>query len=158
MNNAIVQNKLEVRPDGMVQIPGCEPISSLTSLRLSQEMYCPNSLIKVSDLLRCIPGAKLIRVFTPMGHLGSGFFVVLPSGPPPNENQCDCNPDWYKIMKECIPVPVPAGMPECAGFNYNPCSMDVDPFKKTRDPEARPNSRPLSNQLLNLFPPPGIVT
>jgi hypothetical protein len=130
----------------MVQIPGCEPISSLTSLRLAQQISCPTSLIAVNDLLRCIPGAKLIRVHTPMGHLGSGFFVILPSGPPPNENQCTCNPDWYKIMKECVPVATPV-LPTCEGFNYNSCNVDLDPFKVQRDPGNRPNSMPLSPQL-----------
>lgn len=139
MGNAIIQNKLEVRPDSFVQIPGCEPISSLTSLRLAQQISCPHSLISVNDLLRCIPGAKLIR-----GHLGSGYFVVLPSGPPPNENQCNCNPDWYAIMKACVPAPAGPTMPECAGLNFNPCVLDVDPFKVQRDPNARPNSNPLS--------------
>jgi hypothetical protein len=39
-------------------------------------------------------------------------------------------------------VPAP-----CAGFNYTGCVITQDPLRTARDPNLRPNSNPLSNQL-----------
>jgi hypothetical protein len=147
-SNTVVKNKLEVKPNWKVQIPGCEPVSSLTSVRLAQAFYCQNGgLIDVKVLLACIPGSKLVHVTTPIGHLGSGWFVELPSGPPPDENQCICGPDWYAMMKKCNQTEE-VQKPTCEGFSTNWCNYDIDPYKQLKNPANRPNSLPLSPPLI----------
>jgi hypothetical protein len=149
LNGITIKNKLEVKPTHFVAIPGCEPVSSLSSLKLAnaQLFYCKHSLITVKDLLRCIPGARLLRVMMPLGHLGSGWFIELPSGPPPDGCCLDPNSDWYSIMKTCAQDEPPKPNPECSGFNYNSCIQDIDPFKAPRNQNARPNSQPLDPML-----------
>lgn len=145
MNKIEIKNKLEVGQDGKVQIPGCEPVSSLTSLALLRNFRCDNPRIHVKDILRIIPGSKLVRVTTPLGHIASGMFVELPSGPPPDGNECpgECLPDWYKIMREFESEQPAKTMPECAGFDYSGCPIEPDDIRKPRDPLMRPNSQPL---------------
>lgn len=140
-----IKNKLEIKAGQKVQIPGCEPISSLTSLELAREISCPcGSLIDVKDVLRLVPGSKVVRVFDLAGVIGTGYFIELPNGPPPDGNDCPngCFPDWYKIMKGACAPPVPES-PDCAGFNFSGCEIEFDPSLHPRDPNKRPNSKPL---------------
>jgi len=141
-----IKNKLEVKPDGSISIPGCEPISSLSDPILSRQMSCPNgSLINYKEVLKLIPGSKLVRVTSPLGSVSSGYFIELPSGPPPDGNKCpaDCLPDWYKILKgKGQPKPEVEEI-QCAGFNFSGCQSEFDPTQHPRDPNLRPNDKPL---------------
>lgn len=121
-----IKNKLEVLAGGFINVPGCEPTSSLTSDTLSKNMHCNASVIPLQDVLRLIPGSKLVRAVYPSGTSSTGWFVELPSGPPGNGNICptDCLTDWYKILKEnakerSTEEIQPQGA--CAGFNYSGC-------------------------------------
>jgi len=78
-----IKNKLEIRPGNVIQVPGCEPVSSLTGLALSRNMSCNASIIPVADVLRLIPGSRIVGKFTPAGQNGTGWFLELPDGPPP---------------------------------------------------------------------------
>jgi hypothetical protein len=143
-----IANKLEVKPDGSIQVPGCEPVSSLTSLALSRNFFCNSSVIDVKLALSLIPGSKLLKVTTPIGHLGSGFFFVLPEGPPIDGNKCNhCVEDYYKILRENAKPPSPSqaeAVPACSSIeNYTGCIRVIDDIRAPRDPNMRPNSNPL---------------
>lgn len=147
----LVKNKLEVRASNVLSVPGCEPVSSLTGTALLRDLHCKAAIIPVEDALRLIPGSRLVRTMIPAGNTTTGLFFELPSGPPPNGNECNnCGVDYYKILRENARVPdaeeaqVPA---PCAGFNYTGCVITQDPLRTARDPNLRPNSNPLSNQL-----------
>jgi len=126
-----VKNKLEVKPNGYVQIPGCEPISSLTSLELSRNLTCNCVQIKASEVLRLIPGSKIVRMPNPQGNIAVGYFIELPNGPPPFGNDCPatCYPDWYKILKDNCSPPAEPEEPLCAGIdNYTFCPTLTPPL------------------------------
>jgi len=157
MNCIDVRNRLEVKPGpygGAIQIPACEPTTSLTAISLSRNMSCKCGIISVKKALQLIPGSRLVRELKPIGHVASGWFFELPAGPPPlgmccpgsseEKNQL-CWPDWYKILRDnCQEVEVPS-LPECAGFDYSGCMYTFDPLRITHDPNMRPNSESLSN-------------
>lgn len=142
-----IKNRLEVKAGNIVLIPGCEPISDVSSLGLQRNIHCKASVIPVKDVLRLIPGSKLILLaMRPAGTLNPGSYIELPSGPPQDGNTCPapCLQDWYQILKDNVPQPEEEKKPPCAGFNYSGCVLDQDIYHQTRDPNARPNSMPLS--------------
>jgi hypothetical protein len=138
-----VRNKLEVHPGNNITIPGCEPVSSLTSTGLLKELQCSSSVIPVKDVLRAIPGSKLVKLTSPTGQPGTGWWLELPSGPPPDGQSCDCVPDWYSILKSIIPAQEEVINPDnpCSSFvNFTGCvkpkdSDYVKPFRRVSDPE-----------------------
>lgn len=142
-----VKNKLEIKPGNIIQIPGCEPTSDLTSVSLSRNLrcYCKSAIIDAKKAQCLIPGSKIVRVMMPLGHLSTGFFLELPEGPPQN-SKCpvDCIPDWYAILRAHATIEEPE-KPECEGFDYSGCVKDYDVLKVTRDPNMRPNQNPLDS-------------
>lgn len=145
-----IRNKLEIQPGNVIKVPGCEPTSSLTSDTLSRNLKCNASVIPVEDVLELIPGSRIVRVLSPFGQSGTGMFVELPAGPPGTGNNCpaDCLTDWYAILRanarnlEQEDDDEPG---QCAGFNYSGCQFDFDPLAHPRDPDQRPNEKPLTN-------------
>lgn len=146
-----IRNMLEIRPGGIIMVPGCEPVSSQTSLALATNMKCNASFISVQKALQVIPGSRVIRgVMTPYGQNGTGMFFTLPEGPPPDGYVCpkDCPPDWYAILRANAGEPEQQqGPEECAGFNYTGCQLDQEPGLMAPDFTKRPNSEPLGNIL-----------
>lgn len=145
----LIKNKLEIQPGNVIKVPGCEPTSSLTSDTLSRNLKCNASVIPVEDVLELIPGSKVVRVLSPFGQSGTGMFIEFPSGPPSDGNLCpaDCLTDWYAVLRKNArnleqEEEEPA---QCAGFNFSGCQFDFDPLAHTRDPEQRPNEKPLRN-------------
>jgi hypothetical protein len=145
-----VKNKLEVKLGGFIQVPGCEPVSSLSSLGLlvSYREQCKHSQIPVKIALKLIPGSKIVWVTQPTGYSATGMFLELPSGPPPDGEDCprDCMPDWYAMLKRWKPHPHPVNE-KCAGFDYDVCSADIDPFKVPCHDKNCPSGKPLNNGL-----------
>ncbi len=94
--------QLEVQANNKVFIPGCEPMSSLSSKTLSSYMakceYCKNPMVDVDVILDEIEGTYL--------KLGTNFgrgnmrqkWLVFPS----LEAGCPCGSyeDWYEKLKE----------------------------------------------------------
>lgn len=151
-----VKNRLEVLPGGIINIPGCEPVSAFSSNTLSINLSgsgCKASVISVEDALNAIPEARLVRVFKPRGFPGTGLFFELPSGPPPDGNDCNCPrsmTDYYKILKEnATPIDYNAVEEEGPLSNcksdrdYSNCLKYQDQFHKAPDPNIRPNQQPL---------------
>jgi hypothetical protein len=155
-----VKNKLEILPGNVISVPGCEPISSLTSTALARNLHCNASVIPVQEVLRLIPGSRIVQVMTPRGQqgTGTGIFVELPEGPPPYGNVCPpcCLPDWYAILRahayypnQVEPTPNPK---ECAGFSINGCMArtpydEVEKMLHPRLPDHRPNGMPVGGGL-----------
>jgi len=142
-----VGNKLEIRLGNVVSVPGCEPISSLTGTTLLQNIDCKSSVIPVEDVLRLIPGARVVRAFFPAGTNGTGRFLELPAGPPPDGDKCPGSSiaDFYRIMKDNArtrPQNDRSGFSDgdvCSGFDFSGCVTQRDEFHTTKDPSLRPN-------------------
>lgn len=105
-----IRNRLEIRPDNTIQVPGCEPISSLSSNTLAANMDCVGTVIDLDVALEKLPGSTVVMIYNGGGALATiRRFFVLPDGPPPSPAVCNsldangnttCRTDWYKIMKE----------------------------------------------------------
>ena len=108
-----IRNRLEILPNWTIAIPGNEATSSMSSLILSQFMKGKAVLLPVADALKCVPGSRVVRGLTPMGQVSSGFWFELPSGPPPNSN-CEGIPDWYGMLRACVPTTPVKDLKECA--------------------------------------------
>lgn len=124
-----IANMIEIRPDNTIMIPGCEPISSLTSPTLAANMKIKGSVIDVAQALRLIPGSRITSIYNGGGALGTiRRFFILPDGPPPSPGRCSdspdvpaCRPDWYAILKEnATPITptsqIPMTRPGCDFF------------------------------------------
>lgn len=133
-----IQNKLEVKSGGVLLVPGCEPVSSLTAIALTRNWNCNASVIPVADALRLVPGSRLVKVMRPVGAVTTGYFFELPPhGPPPPGNACpgQCYPDWYAVLRENSRVLETEEEPEfptgaCVGFSYSGCVVDQDPLHR----------------------------
>lgn len=114
-----ITNKLEVKPGNVIQVPGCEPISELSSNTLSANRDCNSSIITLGAALAAIPGSTVEIAYNP-----KRFLFVLPEGPPTEFgcNSCDSGIDWYQILRDaadpsqpqtpdvpgpCDPFPIP---------------------------------------------------
>lgn len=143
-----IKNKLEIMPGNMISVPGCEPISSMSSLGLQQNFHCNASVIPVEDVLKLIPGSRIVRAFAIRGHIGTGLFIELPAGPPTSaECPSPCQPDWYAILRANARTRAaeeePDVVKECAGFNFSGCQIDYNPLDHPADPNRRPNDAPI---------------
>lgn len=115
-----IANKLTVLPGNIILIPGCEPLSELSSLSLSANINCKSSVITLAAALEAIPGSTVEILSNP-----KSFFFVLPEGPPttPGCNSCDSGVDWYQILRDAT-TPTQPQEPDVPG----PC----DPFAMPR--------------------------
>ena len=143
-----VRNRLEIRPGNIIQIPGCEPASSLSGTDLSANMSCNSSVISLSDAIELIPGSRIVKIMKPIGQISTGYFLELPSNTsPPDGFQCNCTvEDYYQILRDnASEVEEEDEEPDgvCSGFDFSGCVKDFDVLHTTRDPVLRPNSNPL---------------
>lgn len=91
-----IGNKLEVKRGNVIQVPGCEPLSAVTSYVLLANNECANTQVTLEDALDAIPGSFVQILLNPRTLL-----FVLPDGPP-SQFGCAteyCN-DWYGILRE----------------------------------------------------------
>jgi hypothetical protein len=167
-----IKNKLEILPGDVIRIPGCEPVTSFTSLALAVNVDCNASIISLQDAIEAIREVAgedpcIVRVHQPAGVPGTGKYLELPSGPPPDPS-CPCKrpEDWYRILKDAAqPIDFDAinddQLEGCSGFNYSGCRLhtaddqtprseifnqvfsEVANFHKAPNPELRPNTKPL---------------
>ena len=131
-----VNNFLRIFEPGILQIPGREPISTVTSVGTSpiwaeapqivtidKELRGKIAYITVKKALQVIPGSYITNSSDTFNRL---FF--LPSGPPPGD-ECPCHriPDWYQILRNNADY---GGPPEkkadekpksCSGFDFSWC-------------------------------------
>lgn len=117
-----IANKLWINEGGKIMIPGCEPISELTSVTLANNIKnCGCSEILATKAVTLVPGSYIeINPFDPTMR-----FFVLPNGPPPDGDQCPkkCAADWYAMLRcHAEPTPEPAGCDNAASiYNYGWC-------------------------------------
>jgi hypothetical protein len=154
MSRILIKNKLEIRPGGVISVPGCEPTSSLTSTGLLNNIDCEASIIPLEDALALIPGSRVVRTMVPAGQNGTGRFFELPEGPPPDGNYCGCPKDWYKILKENARVRDQSEEETqnddvCSGFDFSGCVTSQASIRTARDPEMRPNSSSLGGNYVS---------
>ena len=145
-----IRNKLEIQPGNMVKVPGCEPITSMTSDVLARNMCCHASEIPVEDCLRLIPGSRIVIALRPTGTSSTGRFLELPAGPPPAGDGCPARhiPDWYKIMRAHARVRQTRDdepHEECSAFGFASCHNTSEPPMHQHHPEQRPTTRPLEH-------------
>jgi hypothetical protein len=146
-----IRNKLEILPGNVIRVPGCEPVSSFTSLALAANVNCNASIISLDKAVEAIPDATIERVLRPSGFPGTGQFFVLPEGPPtrPGCNSCDIMEDYYQKLRDAAePIEFeeddefPDGVCAAAA-NWTRCRTEQDQFHRAPDPTLRPNSTPL---------------
>ena len=143
-----IRNKLEIQSSNMVKVPGCEPITSMTSDTLARNMCCHASEIPVEECLKLIPGSRIVIALRPTGTSSTGRFLELPAGPPPWGNECPpcCVPDWYKIMRKHARVRQSIqDQPheECSAFGFSSCQNTSEPPMRENRPGSRPTTLPL---------------
>lgn len=147
-----IKNKLEILPGNVIRIPGCEPVTSFTSLALAANLDCNASVITLEKAFEAIPDARIVKVLTPSGVPGTGKFFELPSGPAVDGNVCPCPDiiDFYRILKDAAdPIDFDAieednGLENCASINnFTGRVTFQDQFHTAPDPKLRPNTRPL---------------
>lgn len=88
-----------------VMVPMFEPLSEQTTNNLSIALQGANSFINLDLALELIPGSKVVIVHNSgptAGSFGHDKWFEIPSGPPPNGNQCpsNCVRDFYKILQD----------------------------------------------------------
>ncbi|MEM3097207.1 MAG: hypothetical protein QXU32_00590 [Nitrososphaerales archaeon] len=117
-----IANKLEVLPGNVINVPGCEPTSAMSSVTLSLNMKCKSSTIPLEMALEAIPGSYIEVRHNPMR-----WFFVLPSGPPtqPGCNSCTTIEDYYQMLRNAAP-PKPSqkmadGHGQCDSFAVGRC-------------------------------------
>lgn len=95
-----IANKLEIKAGNVIQVPGCEATSTITSFTLSTNLDCENTVVKLEDALAAIPGSRIETL--PNSGVPVVKYFVLPDGPP-REHGCsafeDCD-DWYQVLRE----------------------------------------------------------
>lgn len=107
-----IANKLEIRRGGYILVPGCEPLSNLTSLKLLEQAPCQNTYVLLEDALEAIPDAIIEITYNPHTR-----WFVLPSGPPPQYGcaETDCT-DWYEILRQLPPAEVSEDKVDCSPY------------------------------------------
>ena len=95
----VIQNRLEVIGPDTVIIPGCEPISALTSPTLSRNSPCHGATVKLADALAAIPGSSVeFQINNGESNGSSRKWFVLP--PVSQDCPCDSIIDVYAILRE----------------------------------------------------------
>jgi hypothetical protein len=100
MGDITVRGRIEVLPGNKLMVPGCEPVSALTSTSLDENRVCTTTVIDLADALAVVPGSTVEQTYNPRRK-----WFVLPSGPAPDPSRCDkpgtCEsvPDWYAALR-----------------------------------------------------------
>lgn len=96
-----ISNLLQILPNDLIRVPGCEPPSSVSSLKFSAyyaSSNCANGLVRLQDVLDAIPGSEVVY------GVNSGAFAVRQKWlklPSKSVNcPCDDNIDYYGIMRD----------------------------------------------------------
>lgn len=115
-----IANKLTVMDGNVISVPGCEPLSELSSLSLAANINCNASVITLAAALEAIPGSTVEIQYNP-----KKFLFVLPEGPPSKHGCVSCTgiDDWYQILRDSA-TPIQPQEPDVPG----PC----DPFSIPR--------------------------
>lgn len=100
MGTISIRGRIEVLPGNKFMVPGCEPVSALTSVSLDENRVCATTVVDLADALMVVPGSTVEMTYNPRRK-----WFVLPNGPGPDPSQCDqpgcCPsvPDWYAALR-----------------------------------------------------------
>jgi len=141
MNDINIERSLEVLPNNKLIVPGCEPTSAVTSVTLTRQSRCGNSIVNLADALAAIPGSRVEL----LSNFGAGPRKKLFILPPFNQ---DCDPcpietDWYEVLRLLAveETPVTEQFDACHVLGMGQCpSPDFENFtpppKSTYFPEG----------------------
>lgn len=107
MRSIELNRYLEIIPPNKVRIPGCEPVSTITSTEMAKQIreqgLCTASLIDLEDALKAIPNAEVVMVtnFGPPRRM----LLKLPS----EGTNCPCQSieDWYNLLRNSVSAESP---------------------------------------------------
>lgn len=115
--NIDIANALEIKHGDVILVPGCEPISTVTSVTLDTTRECNNAEVSLSAALEAIPEATIRVTPNPLTR-----WFVLPEGPStPHECPCRSIEDYYELLRQ---IPSESQETEdqppvgCDGFDY----------------------------------------
>jgi len=157
MTNVTVSNMLQILPNRTVMIPGCEPPSSVSSLRFSswyQQNGCDGGMVDVDAVLAAIPGSTIVYGV----NYGPGNWRQRWLKLPGRADDCPCpiNIDYYKIMKNLprhsVEEPTPNCELETADWCNN-CGVGDNIFSAEPDPYIPLGEQKLARGTLNQIPP-----
>lgn len=141
MPSVRIELKLDILPNDKIQIPGCEPLTDV-STTLAQRWKCPNTYVSLKDALDAIPGAKVVD-----GHnWGLGYrkrWLVLP----PIQIRC-CIPytDWYGVLRSLgsgeEPITEKYEACDVIGQGFCPSPGFIDDVGKPKDPYRKEGETP----------------
>lgn len=118
-----IVRRLEVIGQDRILIPGCEPVSEVTSPTLMRELrkggLCTNSYAYLQEALDAIPGSY-VEFGVNYGYGPIKKFFVLP---PATIRCCDSGLDWFSILKSLPgnPQATEEEHEECASFSFSQC-------------------------------------
>jgi hypothetical protein len=133
----LIYLQLEILPSGKIRIPGAEPTSALSSIKLSAhlaDMGCRSALVELDDALAAIPGS-----FVKLGHnFGRGYWqrwYVLP----PYDTGCPCDErvDYYTVLRglACEEMEETESMDACDLMSMGHCpSPEFDTVPEPSEP------------------------
>lgn len=130
-----IELRLDILPNNQIQIPGCEPISELTSTTLAQRWKCQHTLVHLRDVLALIPEAR-VEYGSNWGQQGTRKkWLVLPPRP---LICCQPYPDWYALLRTIgvVDEPIVEKYEACdvIGQGFCPSPGFSDPRKQPVNP------------------------
>lgn len=146
---------LQISPNGTVMIPGCEPPSAVSSIRFSawyQKNGCDGGRVNVYDVLKAIPGSRIIYGT----NYGPGNWRQQWLELPGKSNDCPCvNVDYYAIMKSLPRYTEPEPIESCDLETSDWCDScgGDDMLPVSPDPYIQMGQQTLAHGTLNQIPP-----
>lgn len=151
-----IELRLDILPNNKVPVPGCEPISNITSRTLQQRQHCQCVYVDLVDVLAAIPQAR-VEFGTNWGNGGyRKKWLILP----PHSQIC-CIPytDWYALLRtlcsDDVPVVERYAACDVIGQGFCPSPGFDDPLPAPNDPYMSEGHTPysVSATLGNWVPP-----
>jgi hypothetical protein len=95
-----IANLLAIMPNDLIQVPGCEPPSSISTLRFAAyyaQSGCEGALVTLESALEALPGSEVVYSV----NFGPPNFRAKWLRLPPTYAVCPCpgGNDWYGILK-----------------------------------------------------------
>jgi len=160
MSTNDISYQIEVMGNNKMLVPGCEPTSALSSVKLSSWLAasgCKNALVDVNVALEGIPGSYLkFGANWGRGNMRQKWFVL-----PSIDTDCPCSeyPDYYQILRDLASeeIPLEESYDACntTGMGYCP-SPDFDEIEAPPpDPYQPEGSWPPGMGVLPPIPPWG---
>lgn len=149
-----IANLLKILPNDLIQIPHCEPPSSISTLRFSAyyaKSGCIGHLVKLQDALDAMPGSEIVYSV----NFGPPNFRTKWLRLPPTLVGCPCPSivDWYGVLRSLPKVEEKTEENPCGIESASWCSdPHVEP-PESPNTYFEPGQYPLGNGFLPLITP-----